>query len=252
MASQAGSYLGQSKTGSGKAIPVFTQGPMAGQIDINALIASTLDRRKKYFHDMLKLAPGATVANTPYLMFQVPLGAQDPYNGNIAKTMLETNMRSGGMFNPPYDLIVNNLGFKFNEDVLLFDMEQLLKLCWFDFKILEKTMWDGGLWRHPPGAGVSGATSATSEAAWNNGIPEPGAIWWFGDYKKYIPPLVNFSLTLNFPESYNTFFNSNLPANVAAQGTAGTNLPTLASQAKGSNGVQLDCILNGLSDGPVQ
>jgi hypothetical protein len=243
-----GTYMGASKTGTGKAIPVTP----TGQIDINALIQNMVDRRKKYFYDTIKFPPGLAVSNTPYGYFTTALNQPDQYNGNIPKTMLETNLTPpAGQFNPPYDLIINNLGFLFNSDVAGYDLTQFLKLCWFEFKILEKVQWNGGLVRHPPGAGVSGATSKTSEAFWNNGIPEPGSIWWFGDYKKYIPPLVNFTLTLNFPETLNTFYNSVLPANVLAEGTAGTALPTLAATKNGGNGIQLQAWMNGLSDGPV-
>ena len=248
-----GAYLGASKTGTGKPIPI---NPQTGQIDINALIAQMVDRRKKYFYDTIKFAPGSTVSNTPYGFYSSALNQPDQYNGGVnPKTKLETNLTPpAGQFNPPYDLIINNLGFLFNPDVKGYDLTQFLKLCWFEFKILEKTMWDGGLIRHPPGAGVSGFSSHTSESFWNNGIPSPGEIWWFGDYRKYIPPLVNFSLTLNFPESYNTYYNSLLPANSQAALGASTSaaLPTLLSSSQGGNGVQLQAWMNGLSDGPVQ
>jgi len=244
-----GTYLGASKTGSGKAIPVTA----AGQIDINALMQNIVDRRKKTFYDTLKFAPGAAVSNTPYGWCTSALNQPGQYNGGIPKTMLETNLTPpAGQFSPPYDLIINNLGFLFNADIAAFDLTQFLKLGWFEFKILEKVMWNGSMIRNPPGAGVSGATSNTSEAFWNNGTPEPGAIFWFGDYRKYIPPLVNFTCTLNFPETYNTYYNSNLPANVLAQAISGTALPTLLTTGKGGNGIQLQLWLNGLSDGPVQ
>jgi len=244
----AGMYVGR-KTGRGTEIPV---NPTTGQLDINALIGQMVDRRKTYVYDTLKLAPGATVASTPYRFFQTPLGQPDPYNGNQVKTELETNMRSPGQFNPPYDMIIFNLGFLFAIDNLIFDITQIVKLGWFEFKILEKTMWMGHLWRHPPGAGFSGATSNNSESVWNNGVPEPGAIWYFGDFKKYIPPLVNFSLTLNFPETYNTFYNSTLPANVTNAALTATGLPQITAESKGGNGIQLIAFMNGLSDGPVQ
>ena len=248
---QPGSYMGATKTATGKPIPVTP----TGQIDINALIQQMVDRRKKYFYDTIKFAPGTVVSNTPYGYFSTALNQADPYNGNIAKTMLETNLTPpAGQFNPPYDLIINNLGFLFNADIRAYDMTQFLKLCWFDFKILEKTMWNGSLIRHPPGAGVSGFSSQDAESFWNNGVPAPKDIWWFGDYKKYIPPLVNFSLTLNFPESYNTYYNSLLPANAIQTLAAATStaLPTLLTTAQGGNGVQLQAWMNGLSDGPVQ
>lgn len=249
----AGSYLGAKQTGAGQAIPTIQSGPMAGQLDINALINQMVDRRKTYIYDTLKLAPGATVATTPYQFYKNPIGQADPYNGTQIKTDVETNMTDTGKFNPPYDMILNNLGFLFNADARLFDIIQIVKMGWFEFKILEKRMWSGHLWRHPPGAGFSGYTTNSSEGVWNNGVPEPGAIWRFGDYMKYIPPMVGFSLTLNFPETYNTYYNSNLPADVTTNlGAVGTSLPQITAAGGGGNGIQLIAFMNGLSDGPVQ
>lgn len=243
-----GSYLGKQTMGNGNPIPVTPQ----GQVDINALIGQMVDRRKTYVYDTLKLAPGTTVTSTPYRFFQTPIGQPDPYNGNQVKTEQETNMRSTGMFNPPYDMIINNLGFLFLIGNRLFDITQIVNYGWFEFKILEKTMWMGHLWRHPPGAGITGMSTATAEQAWNNGIPAPEYIWYFGNFGKYIPPMVNFSLTLNFPETYNTFFNSNLPAANTAAGSSGSALPTLLTASQGGNGIQLIAFMNGLSDAPVQ
>jgi hypothetical protein len=236
--------------------------PGTNDPDINAIIANMLDRQKSYVYDTLKLAPGTTVSSTPYRFFQVPIGQGDPYNNNIVKTELETNMRSAGMFNPPYDMILNNLGFLFCFDNLVFDITTIMRMGWFQFKILQKTMFMGHLWRHPPGAGISGMSTQTSESVWTNGVPEPGAIWAFGKYGKYIPPLVNFTLELQFPETYNTFFNgtasaNNIPAAITAKlitpGTiSGTALPTTLPVTQGGNGIQLIAFMNGIAGAPVQ
>jgi len=248
----SGTYLGQKTTGRGAPIPTIPSGPMAGQLDINALIGQMVDRRKTYVYDTLYLAPGATVSNTPYRFFQVPLGQPDPYNGNGVKTELQTNMTDTGKFNPPYDMILFNLGFIFLMQDRWFDVKQIVQMGWFEFKILEKTQWMGHLWRHPPGAGFSGYSTQSSESVYNNGVPMPSATWQFGDYKKYIPPSVKFSLTLNFPMTYNSFYNSSLPAEVTANlGAVGTSLPTLLPAGSGGNGIQLIAFMNGLSDGPV-
>jgi len=245
-----GTYLGQSKTGSGQPIPV---NPVTGQLDINALIGQMVDRRKWYFYDVLKLAPGTTVANQ-YSFFNVPLRNPDPNTNTVAKTELETNIRTGGLFNPPYDLILNNLGFYFVAGNLLYDITQVVNYSWFEFKILEKTFFMGHLWRHPPGAGITGFSTSLSQQVWNNGLPEPGAIYHFGNFAKYIPPLVNFSLTLNFPETMTQFLGAsgNLGATQNAFGQSAGSLPTLATAAQGGNGIQLYAFMNGLSDGPVQ
>ena len=141
---------------------------MQSPADINALLGGIVDRKKWYWYDTLKLAPGTTVSNTPYTFFSVAQGQQDPNNASAIKTLLETNiMPPGGQFSSPYDVVLTNLGFKFSEDNRLYDIIQMAKYSYFQFTILEKVFFKGHLWRHPPGAGMSGATSNTSEAVWN-------------------------------------------------------------------------------------
>ena len=253
-----GNYLGKQNMGNGNPIPV-TQ---SGDVDINALIGQMVDRRKTYVYDTLTLTPGATVTSTPYRFVQTPIGQPDPYNNNNVKTELDTNMRSTGFFNPPYDMIIYNLGFLFLFNNQLYDMEQVMQMGWFEFKILEKTMWMGHLWRHPPGAGLTGMSTQTSQQVWNNGTAKPDGIWYFGNFGKYIPPMVNFSLTLNFPESYNSYYTgtsgtaASLPADVKAEldaaGLTGTSLPYIRAQGRGGCGIKLIAFMNGLSDAPVQ
>lgn len=249
-----GSYLGRTTMGQGTPIPVDAR----GNLDINALLAGIVDARKTYVYDTYKLAPGAAVPATPIEFFANPVGSPDPYNGNIVKTELETNMRKPREFSPPYDMIVNNLGFLFVQGNLIFDVQQIVTLGFFEFKILEKRQWAGHLWRHPPGAGFTGATTRWFESVWSNGTPNPAAIWHFGDYKKYIPPTVQFSLTLTFPEIYGSYYNSvgvttNLPASVLARlGAVQAALPTITAQANGGNGIQLVAFMNGISNAPVQ
>jgi hypothetical protein len=172
--------------------------------------------------------------------------------------MLETNIAPpGGQFSSPYDIVLTNLGFKFAEDNKLYDITQIMKYGYFQFTILEKVFFKGHLWRHPPGAGLSGATSNTSEAVWNNGIPDPGAIYYFGQWSKYIPPLTGFALTLQFFETVGiAFAGSNtgtLGAAATAAGQSAAALPTLLnSTSQGGNGIWLIAFMNGLSDGPVQ
>ena len=241
------------KTGAGQAVPMMQMVSGGPQVpDINAIVGQMVDRGKWYYYDTLKIAPGATVA-AQYRFFATSNGQPDPYNGNIAKTDLETNLPGqGGSFPPPYDLILNNLGFYFVSDVQLYDINQIMKYAWFEFKILEKTFFKGHLWRHPPGAGVQGNTTKTSQAVWTNGIPAPAAVYSFGDWAKYIAPLMSFSLALNFPETINQFTNSSLGADAQASGQLGTSLPTLLSTAQGGNGLTLIVFMNGLTDRAVQ
>ena len=194
----------------------------------------------------------------------MPIGQQDPDNGNIVKTELETNMRSNGQFSAPYDFIMNNLGFYVAVGADLFDIATLFNSTWFEFKILQKQMFMGHLQRHPSGMGISGMSTDTKQQNWINGLPDPKAIWWFGDWRKYIPPLVSFTLNLYGNESYQNMYNAstttstNLPANILAKlftpgiVSAVSALPTLLPASVGGNGIKLIAIMNGVSNSPVQ
>src|SRR5215831_13160401 len=97
-----------------------------GAPNINALLGGIVDRKKWYWYDTLKIAPGATVVGTPYEWFQVPVGRTDPYLATASpKTFLETNITgNGGQFSSPYDMVLTNLGFLFAPDNLKYDITQ--------------------------------------------------------------------------------------------------------------------------------
>jgi len=244
------------KTGSGQAIPMMTT-PQGTQVpDINSIVGQMVDRGKWYYYDTLKLAPGTTVANQ-YSFFAVSQGQPDPNNGNLPKYQLETNLPTANQFNPPYDMILNNLGFYFATDNRLYDINTIVKHAWFEFKILDKTFFTGHLWRHPPGAGITGFSTRTNESGWSLGVVAPGAVYSFGDWAKYIAPLMRFTLTLNFSVSYNAMYNAgttatNVGADITAAGPTQTGLPTILSAAQGGNGIWLIAFMNGLTDRAVQ
>jgi hypothetical protein len=259
-------YLGKNTMGDGKTpLPVVQTGPLAGSLDVNALVGQLVDQQKTYVYDTYKLPSGGTMPQQPVRMFQTPIGQPDPYNGGIPKTEQETNMSVGGQFSPPTDFILNNLGFYFLLGNQLFDIEQITNLVWFEFRILKKVLWMGHLQRHPSGMGYSGQSNVHGDHSWLNGVAEPQKVWHFGDWKKYIPPQVQFSLTLNSNVTYDNYYNvtgqngaaTNIPADIqtkliaTGQATASSR-PTLQTQAQGGNGIQLLVILNGISNGPVQ
>lgn len=242
--------------------------PMIGDnIDINALVDRLVDQQKTYAYDLLTLAPGTQVASNPYQIFKNPIGAPDPYNGGLVKTERETNLTKSGEFSAPTDFIINNLGFFVMPGATEFDVEQIFNHCYMEFKILKKVLWQGHLYRHPSGMGLYGVSNNAGDQSWQNGVPEPSKVWHLGDWRKYIPPEVGFSLTLNFNETYDQMYNGsgsggtgaaagNIPADIQTRITAGlftsANRPTLQTQAAGGNGIQLLCLLNGISNGPVQ
>ncbi len=237
------------RMGNGNMAPLTS----SGAIDMNALVGGMVDRAKAYKYDTLKLAPGATVASQ-YSFLQVPVNSPDPYNGNIVKTLVETNMKTAAQqgFSAPEDMVLYNLGFLFMWDGRLLDIINIIKMSYFQFKIYDKMMWEGSLARNPSGMGITGYSTQTSESAWNNGTAHPQAVWTFGDYGKYIAPGVPFSLTLYFPETMTSYFNANIPANVTAANLTTSGLPQLISSTTyGGNGLQCVALMNGLTDRAV-
>lgn len=258
-------YLGKQTMGDGKTpLPVTAN----GQLDINSLMGMIVDQQKAYVWDTLRLAPGSTVAQQPYRLFQVPQGQQDPYNGGIVKTAFVTSMTKAGEFAPPTDFILNNLGFQFLTGDNMFDIEQIANSVYFEFTILKKVFFSGHLERHPPGMGFTGVTNVAGDHSILNGVAEPSKVWHFGDWKKYIPPSVSFGITLYFNETYDTLYNgltgggtgaaaANIPADITSKLITpgiitGANRATLQPASAGGNGIQLRVILNGISNGPVQ
>lgn len=253
------SYLGQTTRAQGAQTLPFDA---SGAIDINALVGQLTDRRKTYIYDTIKFPPNFQFGTQPYQIFSNRNGAADPYNGGVTKTILETNMTKSGEFSSPYDMIIFNLAFKYQPDALLADILTFERFCWVEFKILEKQMWAGHTWRHPAGAGINGMSTQAPESAYNNGLPAPGYVWDFGlRYGKYIPSNTGFSLTLNFNETYQQYYNlagstgnglGTLPANITAGLGGVTGAPQLLPTSKGGNGLVVQIFMNGLSDAPVQ
>ncbi len=228
-----------------------------GALDVNSLIAGMVDRTPWQFYDTLKLAPGATVSNQ-YIMFQNAKGQQDQYNGSQVKTFVETNMQSGGQFNPPHDLLLQCIGFEVFGDSRLYDIFQVFKYSYFELTIDEKVFFRAPLDFYPSGTGITGMSTQSTESAWNNGTPNPYATRRFDKFSRYIPPLMNFNVTVFFPETLGQATNTavgattNLtPAQVTAGQTAAA-LPILLTQGQGGAGLWLKCILDGLTDRSVQ
>jgi hypothetical protein len=222
-----------------------------GQVDINSIMGGYVDRGVWQYYDTLKLAPGATVANQ-YSFYSTAVNQPDPYNGNIAKTYVETNILTANQFNPPRDMIMKALCFYVLTDARLYDINQVFKHSYFEFKIDEKIFFQGPMAFQPSGIGITGFSTQTSESSWTNGVANVYATRRFGDYSKYIAPLQRFSLIVYFPETQNNAYNSNLPAIQTAAGQSGSALPTLLTAGQGGNGLWLMPYIDGLTDRAVQ
>jgi hypothetical protein len=216
----------------GKPVPVNAK----GQPDINAILGGYTDRGIWTYYYTVKVAAGATVG-TLYNFFGAAIGQADPYPLTTPApvlTKVETNIPNGNFFNPPRDLILDQLGFHFEVDTRLADMQAIIKNSFFEFKIDDKIFFEGKMWKHPPGTGLAGMSTQTLESSWTIGQPNMQATFRFGNFAKYIAPLQRYSLILYFPETP-------LPVLLPAAGPQGTGV-----------GMWLVAFMKGLTDRAVQ
>ena len=226
------------KTGSGAPIPTASN----GAVDINALIGGMVDRGFWQYYYRLSLAAGTTLASQ-YVLFNAANGSADPYPlvASHVLTQVETNMpnTASNGFNPPRDLVLDQIGFSFSADSRLADIITFCKYSYFELKIIDKVFYMGHIDQYPSGGGIAGSTSQNSESVWNIGTANPHATRRFSaNLCKYIAPQMNWSLVLYFPPTSG-------PSGAAAS------LLT-AAQTGGTGGVTLDIYLNGLTDRAVQ
>lgn len=229
----------------------------SGALDVNSLIQNMVDRTPWGWYDTLKLAPGATVVSS-YTLFQQAKGQPDQYNGNQVKTFVETNMLNSGQFSPPYDLLLQRICIGVNVDADLYDVQNIFKNSYVELTIQEKTFFRGGLDWYPSGTGITGVTTATSNSSFSNGTANPYATRTMGNFSRYIAPLMNFGVTIYFPETVGQATNTaagattNLSANQVINSQTAAALPILKTQANGGAGLWIRVTLDGLVDRPVQ
>jgi len=234
---------------------------MAGQImsaqqatglDINSIMAGWVDRGAWTYFDRVIQPLSGTGANSAqlyqtYTPFSVGINRPDAITG-INKTKNWTNLPNGGYFQPPRCLVLERLGVYFEQDMLLADVELFMKNAYFEFKIDDKIFFEGLLQFHPPGAGIGGFSTKSSESSWQNGLPTPHATRSFGKYAKYIAPLQNFSFTVTLPSTMAV-------TNSIGGTTPGTNpgsTPTLSASSAGGTGLNIVFMMDGLTDRSVQ
>ena len=201
----------------------------------NSIMANWIDRTPWQYWDTITLLAGAVMAQS-YSPFSVPIGSQDPLT-NLTKNKLQTNIRKGNQFPPPNCLLLGNIGFYFESNIIKSDIDLILANYYCEFKIDEKTFHEGYLYQFPSGMGLSGLSTQTGESVYTNGLPAPGYARNYGDWSKYIAPEQFFSLILYWQPSQ---------VLTSAAGNASSAPPTL------TNGGTIRVVLNGLTDRSVQ
>lgn len=209
--------------------------------DINSIMAGWVDRGAWLYYDRIYQSTTSTYGGSAgvlaqtYSPFKVGLNSPDQITPGYSKTKLFTNLPNGGQFNPPRCMVIRRLGFYFEPTMLLADIETFMQNGYLEFRIDDKIFFEGLTEFWPGGMGLAGTTTQTAQAVYTNGIPTPHAMRDYGQFAKYIAPLQNFSLSIVFP--------SVSPFTGAA--------PSLVAAGSGGTGLNLVCIMDGLTDRSV-
>jgi len=195
----------------------------------NSIMAGWVDRGPWQYWDTITFPnSGLGPVAQQYNPFSVPIGSQNPLTAvTTTKTKLQTNMVRQNQFPPPRCLLLIAIGFYFSSRMLKSDIDLILDGSYMEFRIDDKIFHEGQLWEFPGGAGLAGVTTNNGESVYTNGLPSPCYQRRYDDWAKYIAPLQQFSLVINFP------------------GTP----PTMSSLGIGAYFV---CPLDGLTDRSVQ
>lgn len=178
----------------------------------NSIMAGWIDRGPWQYWDTVQGTAGSALL-TQYQVFAVQIGGNNPYVANTTKTKLLTNMQQPNQFPPPKCLLLLQLGFFFGGQsvtggsqngvtwtpMFLDDITAILNDSWMEFRIDDKIFHEGQLWQFPAGVGLHGATTASGQQNWTNGLPAPCYGRRYGDWAKYIAPLQLFTLVINIP-----------------------------------------------------
>ena len=166
----------------------------------NSIMADWVDRGPWQYWDTITFPnSGIGPVQQQYSPFSVQIGAQNPLTSAVTtKTKLQTNMVRGNQFAPPRCLLLIAIGFYFTSNFLKPDIDKILNSCYMEFRIDDKIFHEGFLWMFPPGAGLMGATTQMTESVYTLGLPAPQAMRRYGDWAKYVAPIQQFSMVLNF------------------------------------------------------
>lgn len=164
--------------------------------DINSIMAGWVDRGPWQYWDTVRQAP-STALLAQYSPFSIPIGTQDPFS-SIAKTKLITNMVRGNNFPPPRCLVIMQVGFLFSPQMVKPDVDLVMDNAFIEVRIDDKIFFEGQIWQFPAGVGEAGFTTQTGQSAITNGFPSLEATRRYGEYSKYVAPLQQFSMVINF------------------------------------------------------
>jgi len=241
---------------SGGAPQIMSASEAAQARNTNAIMQNWVDRGPWQYWDMIYFANAAAVPSQ-IQVFQNQIGAVNtqgavggPTNG-VAKSKLQTNLTrsaSNGL-PPPRCLLLLAIEFQFSPNFLKPDIDAIVNTAYMEFRIDDKIFHEGSLIEFPSGGGVTGVTQNSGESCYTLALPAPQFSRRYQDWAKYIAPLQQFSMVLNFGGG------GIVAPTIGTGSTAGNYVGGSTSGTQGTTGGQsafLRVVLDGLTDRSVQ
>jgi hypothetical protein len=136
------------------------------------------------------------------------------------------------------------VGFYLSSQMAKSDIDLVMDNAEIEVRIDDKIYMEGQIWEFPAGVGLAGVTTQTSQSVYTNGLPSLEATRRYGEYSKYIAPLQQFSMVINFFGTPPT-----LGANTVNGGGVGG---TIAAPTAPTVALYLVPFFDGLTDRSVQ
>ncbi len=143
------------------------------------------------------------------------------------KTLAQSNLRQGNRLPAPQAWSIMGMRFRYAEDILRADLLNIINGFAVNFELGEKSYNQGPPWFYVAGGGISGFSTITDQATYNNGTPDRE-----GAHKLAIPIVIENQMD----------FTANLVGNAL----------TLSAAGVGGTGARLQLLLDGLHARGVQ
>lgn len=137
----------------------------------NPIAANQADIVYWVLYDRFFEAQGQTMP-AKLVFFSVPQGQTITTGGTTyTKAKQDTNMALVNTLEAPQWMNTIGLGIYFSSDMVKPDIDGILNTSYLEYWVTAKIYAEGPLQLFPSGVGLSGSTTQTGSAAWNNGWP---------------------------------------------------------------------------------
>ena len=197
-----------------------TQQMITEAFNSEVYVQNRMDVQHTPLYDTIAIAAAGTVSELTTALF-TNVG---PASG---KTLADTNMTQSQKLPAPEAFSIFGFRIRWDEDILLADLLDLLQNMAFEFYLGQKVYQRAPLWHFNAGGGITAFTTRTDASVYTNGVASREAM-----HKLAIPIVIENQMTFYARLTGTTF--------------------TATAGASGGTGIRLTCLLDGFYARGVQ